>query len=200
MNRKGLIGIGIGIGVVAVCITSCAEEPLKTRSFLVGLSFMEHGAGTLTNCLDTDKDPTNDWTNKDAQEKYKHVALTLCKNYKTKYVALTIEVNTYYQHPQGSKEDFNRSVKFYIKGYDELKKECPDTKIFVTFQLEELKGRGDASWGYDVEPAWELLELFDGRLDVIAFTTYPFPEYTVPEDIPDDYYTRLFKNSFNIIM
>jgi hypothetical protein len=254
MNKKVLIGIGI----VAVCITGCAEEPLKTRSFLVGvgpiprqfpgteetwlemfemipevgdivlaqstwrdtkeesgivpeimrlvheqkrkygnyeisysLSFTEQGMGTLTTCLDTDKDPTNDWTNKDAQEKYKHVALTLCKDYKAEYVALAIEVNTYYQHPQGNKEDFERFVEFYIKVYDELKKEFPDTKIFVTFQLEELKGLGDASWGYDVEPAWELLEMFDGRLDLIAFTTYPFLEYNFPEDIPDDYYTSI---------
>lgn len=254
MDKKVLIGISI----LTMLITGCAEEPTKTRSFLVGigpipqqfpgteetwlemfemipevadlvlaqskwrdtkeesgivpeimrlvheqkrkygnykisygLSFMEQGMGTLTNCLDTDKDPTNDWTNQDAQEKYKQVALTICKEYKAEYVALAIEVNTYYQHPQGSKEDFERFVEFYIKTYDELKKECPDTKIFVTFQLEELKGLGDASWGHDVEPAWELLEMFDGKLDVIAFTTYPFLEYNFPEDIPDDYYTSI---------
>lgn len=180
-------------GIVPEIMRLVHEQKRKYGNYEIsyGLSFMEQGMGTLTNCLDTEKNPTNDWTNQDAQEKYKQAALTLCKDYKAKYVALAIEVNTYYQHPQGSKDDFERFVEFYKKTYDELKKECPDTQIFVTFQLEELKGLGDASWGYDVEPAWEVLDMFDGKLDLIAFTTYPFLEYNFPEDIPEDYYTTI---------
>ncbi|MBU7047246.1 MAG: hypothetical protein HXS54_12505 [Theionarchaea archaeon] len=178
-------------GIVPEIMRLVYDQKRKYGSYKIsyGLSFMKQGAGSLTTVLDTESNPTNNWTNKDAQEKYKHAALTLCKDYKAEYLALAIEVNTYYQHPQGSKEDFKRFVEFYIQTYDELKKEFPDTKIFVTFQLEELKGLGDASCGYDVEPAWELLEMFDGRLDVIAFTTYPFLEYNSPEDIPDTYYS-----------
>ena len=156
-----------------------------------GISFMEQGPGTLTTVLNTTLNPTNNWTNKDAQEKYTRVAETICRDYNPKYLALAIEINTYYQHPQGDKEDFLRFVEFYKNTYDNLKAKYPDTHICVTFQLEQLRGLGEKSWGYEVEPEWELLGLFDGKLDVLAFTTYPFMEYETPQDIPDDYYTSI---------
>ncbi|MBU7042944.1 MAG: hypothetical protein HXS47_05070 [Theionarchaea archaeon] len=71
-----------------------------------GISFMEQGPGTLNTVLNMPLNPTNDWTNEDTQKKYTQVAETLCREYDAHYVALAIEVNTYYQHPQGNKEDF----------------------------------------------------------------------------------------------
>ncbi|MBU7042945.1 MAG: hypothetical protein HXS47_05075 [Theionarchaea archaeon] len=82
-------------------------------------------------------------------------------------------------------------MEFYKETYDSLKAKYPDTNICVTFQLEQLRGLGEKSWGYAIEPEWELLALFEGKLDVIAFTTYQFMEYETPQDIPDDYYTSI---------
>lgn len=129
----------------------------------------------------------NDWNNTEARQKYKRTALEICKTYSPRYLSLGIEVNTYYaKHP----EDFPNFVSLYKEIYDEVKVQSPSTKVFVTFQLERMKGLGTAV-GYSGQPQWEILKLFDGKLDIVAFTSYPEVEYPEPSDIPSDYYTEI---------
>jgi hypothetical protein len=82
-------------------------------------------------------------------------------------------------------------VSFYKTLYDEIKTLYPDTKVFVTFQLEMMKGIGDSAWGEPVDPQWDLLADYDGKLDMLVFTSYPEVEYATPEAIPADYYAEI---------
>jgi hypothetical protein len=69
--------------------------------------------------------------------------MTLCKDYKAKYLALAVEVNTYYQHPHGSKKDFERFVEFYIRTYamNDLIIACGLLMVFISFLFSlQLKG------------------------------------------------------------
>lgn len=142
--------------------------------------------------LNTDINSTNNWTNSDAQAKYKNVALALCSDYDAQYLALALEVNVYCI--DGSESDYDAFVEFYKILYDEIKALYPETKVYVTFQLEHMKGLGDASWGYSVDEHWDILDAFDGKLDLVAFTTYPEFEYDTPREIPDDYYSSIISN------
>jgi hypothetical protein len=151
-----------------------------------GLGFFDNP--TQEAILDLPHNPTNDWTNEESKEMFKSVALEICEDYQPKYLALGIEVNTYYRINQ---DDFSNYVEAYKEMYDELKPLCPDTNIFVTFQLEELKGVGGDIWGEDIDPHWELFTMFEDKLDLIAFTTYPEIEFVSPNDIPRDYYEEI---------
>lgn len=106
-----------------------------------------------------------------------------------KYLALAIEVNRYYWH--GNHDDYHRFVEFYKTMYDTLKTEYPHVNVFVTFQLEHLYGLGDKVWGYSVDPHWDFLQEYDGKLDILAFTTYPEVEYDNPNHIPENYYRNI---------
>lgn len=154
-----------------------------------GINFFQ-GEGNAV--LNTKDNSVNNWTNEDAKQKYKELALKICKNYNAEYLALAVEVNTYYQHHP---EDFDRFVSVYKEIYDEIKTKYPHTKVFVTFQLEKMKGIGDKTFGADINPHWHLIDKFGDKLDLIAFTTYPEVEYSSPEKIPDNYYLEIRKHS-----
>ncbi len=151
-----------------------------------GINFFDQANGVAI--LNTNIDPTNDWSNNDAKQKYRDVALAICQVYQPQYLALGIEVNTYYsKHPP---EEFDRFVEAYKYIYNEIKKSYPNTKVFVTFQLEQMKGLGTAV-GYLGTPQWDLIAKFAGKLDLIAFTTYPEVEYNSPNEIPTGYYSEI---------
>ncbi len=134
----------------------------------------------------------NNWTNEFAKREFKETALSLCSDHNPEYLGLGIEVNTYYYY---NPDDFIRYASFYKELYDDIKEDgsCPDAKIFVTFHLERLKGLGTGV-GYSGEPQWDIFQLFDNKLDLIVFTTYPEFEYTDPNLMPDDYYTSIYDN------
>jgi hypothetical protein len=132
----------------------------------------------------------NNWTNQRARKLYKQTALRICDTYHPDYLALAIEVNTYYQHDP---DDFDRFVDLYKDIYDTIKANpgYANTKVFVTFQLEKMKGLGTAV-GYPGTPQWSILDKFDGKLDLVVFTTYPEVEYATPADIPVGYYSGIY--------
>ncbi len=134
----------------------------------------------------------NNWTNELAKNKYLEVAQNICQNNNPVYLGLGIEVNTYYG---SNPEDFDRFVEQYKIMYDTIKasSDCPDVKIFVTFQLERLKGLG-LGVGYPGISQWEIFEKFDGKLDLLVFTSYPEFEYIDPNNIPANYYDSIYDN------
>jgi len=153
----------------------------------VGINFFNQATGVPD--LDTGDGFPNNWTNPVAREKFRAVALGLCRDYHVRYLALGLEVNTYYW--LGHQEDYARFVEFYKSLYDDIKAQYPQTRVFVTFQLEHMKGIGDSSWGYDVAEHWDFLVPYDGRLDIVAFTSYPEFEYDSPSRVPDEYYAEI---------
>lgn len=139
--------------------------------------------------LDMPDNPTNDWTNTDAITQYEQVALDIIQTYNVNYMGLGIEVNTYWQYDPA---DFNRFITAYQQMYANIKAIHPNVKIFVSFQLEKMKGIGTFS-GPPFEAHWNLIDLFGDTLDVIAFTTYPGIEYASVANIPEDYYLEIRK-------
>jgi len=154
-----------------------------------GINFFQGEGKAL---LNTRNNRVNNWTNEDAKQQYKELALKICESYDAEYLALGVEVNTYYQyHP----EDFDRFVSAYKEIYDEIKSKYPSTKVFITFQLEKMKGIGDKTFGAKLEPQWNLLDKFGDKLDLVAFTTYPEVEYNFPNEIPENYYLEIRKHT-----
>jgi hypothetical protein len=158
-----------------------------------GINFFDQGTG-VADLIDP-VGLTNNWMSNpnDAKAKYRQVALALCgAPYNAKYIALALEVNTYCHYDPADYLFFIENV--YIPIYDAIKATHPDTKVFVTFQLEQCKGIGAATWGYVPSAHWSLLDNYNGKLDLIAFTTYPEFGYSTPADIPNDYFTSIKNN------
>ncbi len=104
------------------------------------------------------------------------------------YFAFGVEVNRLI--PEANQETFLDFVNAYREVYDLVKFHSPDTKIFTIFQLENLKGAAYLT-GLEFEPHWQVLELFDDKMDLVGLTIYPFLEYTSVDQIPEDYYDEI---------
>ena len=105
-------------------------------------------------------------------------AKNIARDFKPEYLSLGNEINDYfYLHP----EELDAYVSMYDEAYAAVKEVSPGTKVFVVFSLNHMKENEQ----------YEMIERFNGRSDLIGFTTYPWQEYANPEDIPADYYSGL---------
>jgi hypothetical protein len=96
-----------------------------------------------------------------------------------------VEVNMTFER---APEQFEAYLSMYAEAYDVVKGNSPETKVFPTFQLEDLEG----TFGIVHPPRWELLDRFAGRMDALAISTYPFlGEAKSAADIRSDYYSQL---------
>jgi hypothetical protein len=112
-------------------------------------------------------------------------AAYVAKNYRPDYLALGLEVNMTYER---APEQFEAFVSLYREAYTVVKGNSPETRVFPTWQLEDLEG----IFGEVHPPRWELLERFRGMMDVLAISTYPFlGEVRSVADIREDYYRQL---------
>ncbi len=120
---------------------------------------------------------------------FQQAALAIVETYQPPYLGLGVEVNRYYE---AAPSDFENYLSLYAETYDAIKAVSPQTKVFAIFQLEMLKGNGFLLGNSENrQPQWELLSRFGDRLDLAAFTTYPFLDYQSPGEIPDDYYVEI---------
>ncbi|MDI6769262.1 MAG: hypothetical protein QMD04_06260 [Anaerolineales bacterium] len=131
-------------------------------------------------------------TNAEERAKFKHVAVAIVEKHQPSYLALGIEINRYYEHdPTG----FDAFVTLYTETYEAVKAASPDTLVFPVFQYEMLHG-GEFFAGDGQNPSqWELLDLFGERLDLVAFTTYPYLLYASPDDLPANYYAVIAEHT-----
>jgi hypothetical protein len=107
------------------------------------------------------------------------------KNYKPDYLALGVEVNMLYER---SPDQFDAFVSLYDEAYAQAKAANPRTKVFPTFQLEDLEG----TFGTIHPPHWEVLDAFQGKMDAFAVSTYPFlAQVRSTADIAPNYYSQL---------
>ena len=124
--------------------------------------------------------------------KFQQAAVEIASRYSPQFLALGVEVNSYYERGPSDFDDF---VSLYSEIYDAVKAVSPETKVFTIFQYEKLRG-GLFFSGDGQNPAqWDLLERFGGHLDLAAFTTYPFLLYASPSDLPADYYTEIARHT-----
>jgi hypothetical protein len=117
-------------------------------------------------------------------------ALRIVREFHPRFLGLASEINTYQdRHP----DDFPSFMGLYGDIYDAVKAAAPQTRVFVTFQWEEINnlisGVDAGRRRYDTR--WEQIRAFEPRLDVWAISTYPFVAFRSARDIPADYYARL---------
>ncbi|MFQ5892180.1 MAG: hypothetical protein ACE5HW_05255, partial [Candidatus Methanofastidiosia archaeon] len=153
---------------------------------LIALQFFD--ATTGEPFLSTSQNPINNWTNKDAREKFRRVAVEITERYEPEYLALGVEQNVYYYYHS---KDYDNFVSIYKEIYDAIKDVSPKTKVFTIFQLELMTGKSPLK---KTEPQWFLIEKFEPKLDLVGFTTYPFilfESIMKPQDIPQNYYLEI---------
>ena len=110
----------------------------------------------------------------------------IASNLRPDYLALAMEINGTFERDPAQYQAF---VEAYIEAYDAVKAISPTTSVFVTFQYEELLGV--VPWEAPHTARWELLDDFEGRLDLFAITTYPSFTYEVARKVPPLYYQQI---------
>jgi hypothetical protein len=130
-------------------------------------------------------DPADGFANANLRNAFVAYALYIVRNYEPEYLALGVEINMLRsRNPQ----QFEHFVSLYNETYDAVKEARPGTKVFPTFQLEDLEG----NLGEPHPPDWEVLDAFRGRLDLLAISTYPYlADIRTAEDLRPDYYSQL---------
>lgn len=107
------------------------------------------------------------------------------KNYAPDYLAIGVEVNmTFERNPR----QFQAFVSLYQEAYETAKAANGKTKVFPTFQLEDLEG----NFGDVHPPRWSVIDPFRGKMDALAISTYPFLSgIRTAADLRPGYYSQL---------
>jgi hypothetical protein len=130
-------------------------------------------------------DPAVGFADEDLRNAFIAYALYVVRNYEPEYLALGVEINMLRNR---NPEQFEHFVSLYAETYDSVKEARPDTKVFPTFQLEDLEG----NLGTVHPPEWAALDAFRGRMDVLAISTYPYlADLRTAGDLRPDYYSQL---------
>lgn len=130
-------------------------------------------------------DPQAGFLDNNLREAFLAYTAYVAKNYHPDYLALGVEINMLYERNQ---KQFDAFVSLYKEAYDVAKGASPKTKVFPTFQLEDLEG----AFGDIHPPHWEVLDPFRGKMDALAISTYPFlAQVRSAADIRPDYYSQL---------
>ena len=125
------------------------------------------------------------FTNPDVRRAFINYTAYVTKNYRPDYLALGVEINMLYER---SPDQFAAFVTLYEEAYAVAKAASPRTKVFPTFQLEDLLGRLDMVH----QPHWEVLDFFRGKMDAFAVTTFPyFGAVRSTEELDPAYYSQL---------
>ena len=130
-------------------------------------------------------DPQEGFANENIRAAFLAYAVYIARNYQPAYLALGVEINMMYERAPAQYEAF---LSLYDETYRAVKGNSPQTKVFPTWQLEDLEG----SFGEVHPPRWELIDQMASRMDVLAISTYPFlGDARSAADIRADYYSQL---------
>lgn len=166
-----------GTAPAVIASTFAAAQRFGFGPVVVALGVAQDAGGTGVRS-------TVDWSGPQ-RDRFIAAATAVARDQKPRYLGLGVETN---RLATSDPVAFDAFVKGYADAYDAIKKVSPATKVFTIFQLELMKGHATRMTGRDDPPQWDLLQRFAGRLDLVAFTTYPFLQYLRPSDVPDDYY------------
>lgn len=123
-------------------------------------------------------------------DRYVAAAARYAAAHRPPFLGFGVEVDTLWRvDPDG----FDRFVDLFAAVATAVADVSPETLVFPVFQLERLSGLQGGLFGgtNDTEAAaWDLIDMFPDA-GVIGFTSYPGLVFAEPEDVPDDYYTRL---------
>lgn len=131
----------------------------------------------------------NTWSNAETRAEFKAMATAFAQSAQPSHLALANEFNIWWASNQSSYGDWE---SLYIETYDAIKAVSPNTKVFVTFQLEFLKDEA-ATTGWAGGDTWACFDLMvaTGKLDVAAFTSYPYFGASTPAAIASDHYGEI---------
>jgi hypothetical protein len=127
--------------------------------------------------------------NPQVRASFTNVTLSIVREFHPSYLGLASEINTYQDK---NPEDFENYMSLYLEVYDLVKAEAPDTKIFVSFQWEEMNNLiPSVARDEPYKVNWFQFEQFEPKLDLWAISSYPFIAHSSGKDIPSDYYSQL---------
>jgi hypothetical protein len=116
---------------------------------------------------------------------FKAYVTYVVSNYHPEYLAIGVEINMLYER---NRPQFDAFVTLYNQLYAVAKATQPGIQVFPTFQLEALLGTA----GEVHPPHWEVLDAFSGKMDALAFSTYPYlGGIQAASDIPANYYAQV---------
>jgi len=129
------------------------------------------------------------FANPQVRAAFTNYTMRIVHEFHPRYLGLASEINTY---ADTSPEDFPNFLSLYNTVYDLVKAEAPETKIFVTFQWEEMNNLiPGVGQGKPYEVNWEMIKQFEPRLDLWAISSYPWAVGLHGADIPVTYYASL---------
>jgi hypothetical protein len=106
--------------------------------------------------------------------------------YEPDYFALGLEINiTYVKNPA----IFQEYLNLYSEAYDQIKKFNNQIKVFPIFQYEELLGFSPSQNTH--VPRWEVVDMFDNKMDYLAISSAPSKYILTERNLPDNYYKKL---------
>jgi hypothetical protein len=124
------------------------------------------------------------------RQSYKKAVVEVLQVTKPLYLSLGNEVNRWYEKygaEEGSPNGFQHFVSLYEEIYYIVKELSPETQVFCVFAREIVSELREAEL--------EVLNMFNpDTIDILVFTSYPYAVKGInkPEDIPDDYYKKVF--------
>jgi hypothetical protein len=129
-----------------------------------------------------------DFGNNVIRSAYQNYALRLVREFHPKYLGLASEINTY---ADAFPADFQNFLSLYRDTYKKIKQESPNTRVFVTFQWEDIHNVNRFANQKDSTIDWERIEAFEPNLDLWVISSYPFVAFDTAKEIPKDYYASL---------
>jgi hypothetical protein len=130
----------------------------------------------------------------DVRAAYKNFTLWILRTFHPRYLGLASEINTYMDaYPK----DAANFLSLYNEIYALIKAEAPTTKIFVTFQWDDLNNmfpQPEEGGRKPYDTNWDEVEAFEPNLDLWVISTYPYFIFN-NQDIPSDYYTPLLNRT-----
>lgn len=167
-------------GLIATAVAADAQFGVRP-TFVIGWA---DGQGVPD--LTSDSEPSNNtWSNAETRTEFTDMVVDLATSYQPEYLALANELDIWWEAHPG---DLDQWLSLYSSVYDAVKAVSPQTKVYATFQYENLQGLG--SFG---AASWSAFDAMTStlRLDLAAFTSYPYFEHASPSSIPSSYYDEI---------
>lgn len=131
------------------------------------------------------QDPQN-WA-ENVDDLVKTVDSILSEHSKVKYLFIGNEVNLLYLEHRA---EFPGFLLAYEKVYQSVSQKYPEVKIGTVFQYDALRNSAKLMPNISKDQ-FELFNEFNGMMDVVGLTVYPFFNYSTPQEIPESYFLDL---------
>ena len=109
----------------------------------------------------------------------------VAEQYRPRWLALAVDLDA---AARARPDDVDAIEAAYRAAYAAVKAIAPETRVFASFQLEDLQGL--LPWSSH-SPQWSLILRFQDVLDIFAVSSFPSLIFPFASDIPVQYYSRL---------